>query len=79
MAQIVDITLTTKGTDTANFTVTPLDTSGGAISSSGWPKTSQSFTQGVASRYSDVPDTAYQLKIQSVGTCTSFLTMRFRS
>jgi hypothetical protein len=79
MAQIVDITLSTKGADTGNFTVTPLDTSGGVITSAGWPKTAQSFTQGVASRYSDVPDTAYQLKVESTGTCTSFLTMRFRS
>ena len=79
MAQIVDITLSNKGQDTANFTVTPLDNSGNAISFSGWPKTSQSFTQGVAVRFSDVPDTAYQIKVQSTGLCTSSINLRFKN
>lgn len=79
MAQIVDVTLTTKGADTANFIVTPLDTAGATITASGWPKTAQSFTQGVAVRYTDVPDSAFQIKVQSTGTCVTSVTMRFKS
>lgn len=80
MAQIVDVTLTTKGTDTGNFTVTPLDTAGATITATGWPKTAQAFTQGTAVRYSDVPDSAYQIKVQSsTGYCTNSVTMRFKS
>ena len=79
MAQIVDVTLSTKGADTANFIVTPVDNAGADISASGWPKTGQSFTQGVTVRYSDVPDSAFQLKVASTGTCVSSVTMRFKS
>ncbi len=79
MAQIVDVTITTKGSDTGSFTVTPVDTSGNAVSGTGWPKTSQSFTQGVTVRYTDVPDAAYQIKVQSSGLCTNSITMRFKS
>jgi hypothetical protein len=79
MAQIVDVTLTTKGSDTGNFTVTPLDTSGNTVSGAGWPKTAQSFTQGTAVRYSDVPDAAFQIRVQSTGLCTNNIIMRFKS
>jgi hypothetical protein len=79
MAQIVDVTLTIKGSDTGSFIVTPLDTSGNAVSGTGWPKTAQSFTQGSAVRYTDVPDAAFQIKVQSTGLCTNSVTMRFKS
>lgn len=79
MAQIVDVTLTTKGADTGSFIVTPLDTTGAAITATGWPKTAQAFTQGTAVRYTDVPDAAYQIKVQSTGVCVTSVTMRFKS
>jgi 5-enolpyruvylshikimate-3-phosphate synthase len=79
MAQTVDVTLTTKGADTANFIVTALDTAGATVSAGGWPKTAQAFTQGVAVRYSDVPDAAYQVSVASTGTCTNLVTLRFKS
>jgi hypothetical protein len=78
MAQTVDITLSTKGLDTGNFTITALDTAGAPIS--GWTKTAVNLVAGTATRYTDVPDTAFQLKVQSATTyCTNSITLRFKS
>lgn len=78
MAQTVDVTLSAKGLDAGNFTLTALDNAGVAIS--GWTKTAVSFTLGTAIRYTDVPDTAYQIKIQSATTyCTNSINLRFKS
>lgn len=78
MAQTVDVTLSTKGLDTGNFTLTALDTAGDTIS--GWTKTAVSFTVGTPIRYTDVPDTAYQIKVQSsTSYCTNSITLRFKS
>jgi hypothetical protein len=80
MAQIVDINLTTKGVDTGSFTLTPLDTAGAVVTGTGWPKTAQALTQNVPVRYSDVPDTAFQIKVQSASAaCSTFITLRFKS
>lgn len=77
MPQTVDITLSTKGTDTGSFTLTALDTTGAVIS--GWTKTEVSFTVGTAIRYIDVPDTAFQIKVQSATVyCTNSITLRFK-
>ncbi len=78
MAQTVDITLSTKGLDTGNFTLTALDNSGIVVS--GWSKTGISFTIGTPIRYTDVPDTAYQIKVQSVTAyCNNSINLRFKS
>lgn len=77
MAQTVDVTLSTKGADTGSFTLTALDTAGAVIS--GWTKTAVSFTVGTAIRYTDVPDTAFQIKVQSATTyCTNHVILRFK-
>jgi hypothetical protein len=78
MPQTVDVTLSAKGLDTGNFTLTALDTAGAVVS--GWTKTAVAFTVGTAIRYTDVPDTAFQIKVQS-GTeyCTNSITLRFKS
>ena len=78
MPQTVDVTLSTKGADTGSFTLTALDTLGAVIS--GWTKTGVSFTVGTAIRYTDVPDTAFQIKVQSSTTyCTNSITLRFKT
>lgn len=78
MAQTVDITLSTRGLDTGSFTLTALDNAGTAIS--GWTKTAVNLVVGTATRYTDVPDTAYQIKIQSATTyCTNSITLRFKT
>jgi hypothetical protein len=78
MAQTVDVTLSTKGLDTGNFTLTALDTAGDVVA--GWTKTGVSFTVGTAIRYTDVPDTAFQIKVQSSTTyCTNSITLRFKT
>ena len=78
MAQTVSVTLTTKGLDTGNFKVTALDNAGTLIA--GFEKTAQAFVQNVAISSSDVPDTAYQLKIESVTQyCTNSITLRFKT
>jgi hypothetical protein len=78
MAQTVDITLSTKGLDTGNFTLTSLDTAGVVVD--GWTKTAVAFTAGTAIRYTDVPDTAFQIKVQSATTyCTNSITLRFKT
>ena len=78
MAQTVDVTISTKGLDTGNFTLTALDNAGTAVS--GWTKTGIAFTVGTAIRYIDVPDTAYQIKVQSATTyCTNSITLRFKT
>jgi hypothetical protein len=78
MAQTVDITLSTKGLDTGNFTLTSLDTAGVVVD--GWTKTAVAFTAGTAVRYTDVPDTAFQIKVQSSTTyCTNSITLRFKT
>lgn len=78
MAQTVDVTLSTKGTDTGSFTLTALDTAGVLVS--GWTKTAVAFTVGTAIRYTDVPDTAFQIKVQSATTyCTNSITLRFKT
>jgi len=78
MPQTVDVTLSAKGLDTGNFTLTALDTAGAVVS--GWTKTAVAFTVGTAIRYTDVPDTAFQIKVQS-GTeyCTNSITLRFKT
>jgi hypothetical protein len=78
MPQTVDITLSTKGLDTGNFTLTSLDTAGAVVA--GWTKTAVAFTAGTAVRYTDVPDTAFQIKVQSSTTyCTNSVTLRFKT
>jgi hypothetical protein len=78
MPQTVDVTLSTKGADTGNFTLTALDTAGAIIS--GWIKTGVAFTVNTAIRYTDVPDTAFQIRVQSATTyCTNSITLRFKS
>lgn len=78
MAQTVDITLSAKGLDTGNFTLTALDTAGAVVS--GWTKTAVAFTVGTAIRYTDVPDTAFQIKVQSdTQYCTNSITLRFKT
>ena len=78
MAQTVDVTLSAKGLDTGNFTLTALDTADAPIS--GWTKTAVAFTVGTAIRYTDVPDTAFQIKVQSATTyCTNSINLRFKS
>ena len=78
MAQTVDITLSTKGLDTGSFTITALDNAGTAIS--GWTKTAVNLVAGTATRYTDVPDTAYQVKVQSSTTyCANSITLRFKT
>lgn len=78
MPQTVDITISTKGADTGNFTLTALDTAGSLVS--GWTKTAVAFTVGTAIRYTDVPDTAFQIRVQSVTAyCTNSITLRFKS
>lgn len=78
MAQTVDVTISTKGLDTGNFTLTALDNAGTAVS--GWTKTGVAFTVGTAIRYTDVPDTAYQIKVQSATTyCTNHIILRFKT
>lgn len=78
MPQTVDVTLSSKGLDTGNFTLTALDTAGTAIS--GWTKTAVNFTVGTAIRYTDVPDTAFQIKVQSATTyCANHIILRFKS
>lgn len=79
MAVTVDVMLEKKGIDAGNFSVVPLDNSGNEITASGWPKTNQAFTIGVYVRYTDVPDTAYQIKIKSNSACTNDLIMRFKN
>jgi hypothetical protein len=78
MAQTVDITLSAKGLDAGNFTLTALDNAGSVVS--GWTKTGVSLTAGTPVRYADVPDAAYQIKVQSDTTyCTNSITLRFKS
>lgn len=78
MAQTVDITLSVKGLDAGNFTLTALDNAGGVVA--GWTKTGVTFVPGTPIRYADVPDTAYQIKVQSVTTyCNNSITLRFKS
>ena len=78
MAQTVDITLSTKGLDAGSFTLTALDNAGAVVS--GWTKTAVNLVVGTATRYTDVPDTAYQIKVQSATTyCTNSITLRFKT
>lgn len=78
MAQTVNITLTTQGLDTGNFTLTALDNAGALVS--GWDKTNQTFVTGTPKQYTDVPDTAYQIKIQSLTSyCSNFIILRFKT
>lgn len=78
MAQTVNITLTTQGLDTGNFTLTALDNAGALVS--GWNKTGQTFVTGTPKQYTDVPDTAYQIKIQSLTSyCSNFIILRFKT
>jgi hypothetical protein len=78
MAQTVDVTLSTKGLDTGNFTLTALDNAGVAVS--GWTKTGVNLVAGTPIRYTDVPDTAYQIKVQSATTyCTNSINLRFKT
>jgi hypothetical protein len=78
MAQTVDVTLSAKGLDTGNFTLTALDTAGAVVP--GFTKTAVAFVTGTPIRYTDVPDAAFQIKVQS-GTeyCTNSITLRFKS
>lgn len=78
MPQTVDVTLSSKGLDTGNFTLTALDTAGALVS--GWTKTAVAITVNTPIRYTDVPDTAFQIKVQSATEyCTNFITLRFKS
>lgn len=78
MAQTVNVTLTTQGLDTGNLYLTALDNSGAVVS--GWDKAAQVFVTGVAKQYGDVPDAAYQIKIQSLSTyCSNFIILRFKT
>lgn len=78
MAQTVDITLSAKGLDAGNFTLTALDNTGAVVS--GWTKNGVAFVAGTAIRYTDIPDTAYQIKVQSATSyCTNSITLRFKS
>ena len=78
MPQTVDITLYSKGLDSGNFTITALDNAGAAVS--GFTKTAVNLVVGTTVRYTDVPDTAFQLKVQSsTSYCTNFITLRFKS
>lgn len=78
MAQTVDIALSSKGLDAGSFTLTALDNVGVAVS--GWTKSAVNLVVGTAVRYTDVPDTAYQIKIQSATAyCTNSINLRFKS
>ena len=78
MAQTVDVALSAKGLDAGNFTLTALDTAGAVVS--GWTKTAITFTLNTPIRYTDVPDAAFQIKVQSATTyCTNSITLRFKS
>lgn len=78
MPQTVDITLSTKGLDTGNFTLTALDNAGTVVS--GWSKTAVNLVAGSTTRYTDVPDTAYQIKVQSDTIyCTNSIILRFKT
>ncbi len=78
MPQTVNITITNQGLDTGNFFLTALDNAGALVS--GWEKTAQTFVTGTPKQYTDVPDAAYQIKIQSVTSyCSNFIILRFKT
>ncbi len=78
MPQTVNITITNQGLDTGNFFLTALDNAGALVS--GWEKTAQTFVTGTPKQYTDVPDAAYQIKIQSVTSyCSNFIILRLKT
>jgi hypothetical protein len=63
------------GTDTINMAAASLTTQFAKVSG----VETVAFTAGTAIRYTDVPDTAFQIKVQSATTyCTNSITLRFK-
>lgn len=78
MAQTVNITLTSQGLDTGNFKLTALDNAGATLS--GWEKVGQVFVTNTPKQFTDVLDTAYQIKVESQTVyCANFVILRFKT
>lgn len=75
MAKTVNITLTAKGADTGNFTVSAYNGSTFLADIA----TNQNLVVGTPAQYTNVPDAATYIRVASTGNCTNYIALQIQT
>ncbi len=75
MAKTVNVTLTAKGADTGNFTVSAYN--GNTFLST--IATNQNLVVGTTVQYTNVDDAATYIRVASTGNCTNYVAMQIQT